>query len=135
MHGDINPVSDERGVQIVICDDARCVQGNILITEEGNACLGVFGVKSIINDPAVVEQGSAITPTPGVVRYMAPELLNPSQFGGSSKESDVYSLATSLEQPNSCDLDRVLLPVATQQRDSDMVAIWEPGTTMSRAVL
>ena len=37
------------------------------------------------------------TSSPGVVRYMAPELLNPKQFGlthsNPSKESDVYSFA------------------------------------------
>jgi serine/threonine protein kinase len=42
------------------------------------------------------------TSKPGIVRYMAPELLDPSQFGletnTPSKESDVYSLAvTSFE--------------------------------------
>ena len=38
-----------------------------------------------------------IASSPGAVRYMAPELLNPSQFdlanSNPSKESDVYSLA------------------------------------------
>ena len=72
-------------------------QGNILITEEGNARLGDFGITGVITDPTVVEPGSTTTSKPGVVRYMAPELLNPSQFGltnsNPSKESDVYSLA------------------------------------------
>ena len=49
-----------------------------------------------------MKPGSTATSKPGVVRYMAPELLNPSQFGlkngNPSKESDVYSLAmTALE--------------------------------------
>lgn len=51
----------------------------------------------IITDPAVVEPSNTTVSKPGVVRYMAPELLNPSQFnlnnGSPSKASDVYSLA------------------------------------------
>lgn len=48
-------------------------------------------------DPTAVELDSTAMPKPGIVRYMAPELLNPSQFGlpgrSPTKESDVYSLA------------------------------------------
>jgi serine/threonine protein kinase len=44
-----------------------------------------------------MESGSTTTSKPGVVRYMAPELLDPPQFGladsSPSKESDVYSFA------------------------------------------
>jgi serine/threonine protein kinase len=44
-----------------------------------------------------MESGSTTSSKPGVVRYMAPELLDPPQFGladsSPSKESDVYSLA------------------------------------------
>ena len=72
-------------------------QGNILITEEGDGCLGDFGITGIITDPTVAEPGSTTISKPGAVRYMAPELLSPSQFGltnrNPSKESDVYSLA------------------------------------------
>jgi len=51
----------------------------------------------VITDPSVVERGSTTTSKPGVVRYMAPELLNPTQFrlnnNNPTKESDIYSLA------------------------------------------
>ena len=51
----------------------------------------------IITDPTVVAPGSTTTSKPGAVRYMAPEILNPSQFNlpntNPSKESDVYSFA------------------------------------------
>ena len=44
-----------------------------------------------------MEPGSTTTSKPGVVRYTAPELLNPSQFGllnsNPTKESDIYSFA------------------------------------------
>ena len=68
-----------------------------MITEEGNACIGDFGIAAIITDPAIVELDSMTTSKPGAVRYMAPELLAPFQFNladrGPSKESDVYSFA------------------------------------------
>lgn len=84
--------------------DAYNHQGNILITEEGNACIGDFGITGVITDPTVVEPGSTTTSKPGVVRYMAPELLNPSQFGltnsNPSKESDIYSLALTAFEVN-----------------------------------
>ena len=77
--------------------DNRSVQGNILISDDGIARLGDFGIVGVITDPTVVEPGSTTASKPGVVRYMAPELLNPPQFGLShsnpSKESDVYSLS------------------------------------------
>ena len=77
--------------------NSSSVQGNILITEEGNACLGDFGITAIITDRTVMELQSMTTSKPGVARYMAPELLNPPQFGSAhgsySKESDVYSFA------------------------------------------
>ena len=59
--------------------------------------MGDFGITGVITDPTVVEPGSTTTSKPGVVRYMAPELLNPTQFhlqnSNPTKESDVYSLA------------------------------------------
>ena len=82
--------------------DPRSVQGNILITEEGNACLGDFGITGIIADPAIIKPGSTTTSKPGVTRYMAPELLDPGLFGfthsSPSKESDVYSFAMAAYQ-------------------------------------
>ena len=47
------------------------------------------------------------TSKPGVVRYMAPELLNPLQFGlvdsNPSKEGDVYSLVMTAYEVGSSD--------------------------------
>ncbi|KAF9644351.1 kinase-like protein [Thelephora ganbajun] len=88
VHSDINP-------------------GNILVTEEGVACLADFGISGIVTDPSVVAPGSTTTSKGGLVRYMAPEQMNPSRFGRAnsnpSKESDVHSLAmTAYEVTFSC---------------------------------
>jgi len=60
----------------------------------------------VITDPTVVEPGSTTTSKPGIVRYMAPELLNPTQFNLSnsnpSKESDVYSLVMTVYEVSFC---------------------------------
>lgn len=85
-----------------------------MITEKGAACLGDFGITGIITDPAVVERNVVTTSKPGVTRYMAPELLDPPQFGSKhsnpSRESDVYSFAmTAYEVPYSSILWLVLL--------------------------
>lgn len=76
VHADVNP-------------------GNILISGEGVARLSDFVICRIITDPTVVEPGSTTTSKPGSARYIAPELLNPSQFGliasNPTKESDAYS--------------------------------------------
>ncbi|KAF9649128.1 kinase-like protein [Thelephora ganbajun] len=60
--------------------------GNILITQDGRACLGDFGISGTFGDPSFVRFKL------GTARYMALEqanLLN-SSF---SKKSDIYSLA------------------------------------------
>jgi len=49
----------------------------------------------IIPDSNTVDPRGAVFPTPGVVQFMAPELLNPSGFGlqnsNPTKESDIYA--------------------------------------------
>ena len=80
------------------------VQENILINEEGKACLGDFGITAAITEPTAAQQSNTnmSTSKPGVVRYMAPELLNPPQFGlarsNYSKETDVFSFAMTTYQ-------------------------------------
>ena len=71
--------------------DVWRVQNNILITPDGQACLGDFAIA------AAFEQFSSGYLQPETLRYMAPERFS---YGGSpflvehpSKESDVYSLA------------------------------------------
>ena len=76
---------------------AYFIQGNILITEEGVACLADFGISGIITDPSIIPPSSTPPSTRGLVRYMAPEQMDPTRFGRTnsnpSKESDVHSLA------------------------------------------
>ena len=90
-----------------------------MITEEGDARLGDFGIRGIITDSTVAERGGVTDFESGVTRYLAPELLNP-QFGlpdsNPSKESDVYSFAmTAYEVFSSylvtCVTNKCLLPM------------------------
>jgi len=91
LHGSVTPVGRTReGVDPQA--DARCPQNNILITQDGQACLGDFGIAGAFGD--LWYDNLKL----GTIRYMAPE-----QFLGEyilsepirspSKESDVYSLA------------------------------------------
>jgi serine/threonine protein kinase len=72
--------------------DTWYVQGNILVTREGQACLGDFGIadtfSGLRSDAYKLE----------TLRYMAPErapedLYDPEMIEGPSRASDVYSLA------------------------------------------
>ena len=85
---------------------------------------------AIITDPTVVERSSATTSKPGVTRYMAPELLNPQEFGlthsNPSKESDIYSFGmTTYEVFSSSLMARVTdehLPMARSFRETCRMA-------------
>lgn len=72
------------------------LQANILIKADGVACVADLGILKVMTDPSVVEPSKA-TSEHGIIRYMAPEQINPSQFGltnsNPSKRSDVHSLA------------------------------------------
>ena len=68
-----------------------------MIDEDGVARLGDFGIIGVI-DPSVGEPDGAVTFKPGIVRYMAPELLKSrlwclSHDSTPTKECDIYSLA------------------------------------------
>ena len=71
--------------------DAQCVQNNILITQDGQACLGDFGIAGLFMRYTYRIHRQE------TLRYMAPERSSPYGVGfvvnGPSKESDIYSLA------------------------------------------
>ena len=86
---------------------------------------------AIITDPILVERSSATTSKPGVTRYMAPELLNPQEFGlthsNPSKESDIYSFGMTTYEVFSSSLmarvtDEHLLPMARSFRETCRMA-------------
>ena len=97
-----------------------------MITGEGVARIGDFGITAIITDPTVVERSTATTSKLGITRYMAPELLNPQAFGlthsNPSKESDVYSFGMTTYEVFSCLVARItderLLPMARSSRET-----------------
>ncbi|KAF9781279.1 kinase-like domain-containing protein [Thelephora terrestris] len=68
---------------------------NIVIDSNFHARLIDYGLIAIISDPTTVDPGSTTSPSVGTVRYMAPELLNPSGFNldnsNPTKMSDVYA--------------------------------------------
>ena len=69
--------------------NALHVQGNILITPNGNACLGDFGIAGAF----AWFWDYSYRPKLGTARYMAPEqFANDNDVKFASKESDIYSL-------------------------------------------
>ena len=78
---------------LAVADDYT--QTNILIDRDFRPRLTDYGLIAIISDPNTVDPGSTTSPSVGTVRYMAPELLNPSGFGlknsNPTKKSDIYA--------------------------------------------
>ena len=77
-------------------------QTNILIDRDFHPRLTDYGLVAIISDPNTVDPGNTTSPPVGTVRYMAPELLNPSGFGlknsNPTKRSDVYAFGIVMYQ-------------------------------------
>jgi len=71
------------------------IKANILIDQNGRACLADFGLLTIASDPANPTTSNSIV-IGGTIRWMSPELLDPDQFGFGdgrpTKESDCYAL-------------------------------------------
>ncbi|KAF7336077.1 Kinase-like protein [Mycena sanguinolenta] len=70
---------------------------NILITDEGNACLSDFGLATTIADADSTVRVTSSSNRAGSVRWFAPELIDPTKFGCTkfvrTKASDVYAYA------------------------------------------
>jgi len=66
---------------------------NILINNEGHACLADSGLLTIISDEPTMTSGALSSST---IQWMSPELLHPERFdlkgGRPTKESDCYAL-------------------------------------------
>jgi Protein tyrosine and serine/threonine kinase len=79
-------------------------QANILIDDEGHACLADFGLTTIIPDTIPGYSMTTMT-NEGTLRWMAPELLSPEQFGLTkcilSEESDIYAFGMVVYEVNS----------------------------------
>lgn len=93
VHGDLKAVST-----IVLCSvvpvSHGMLQTNILIDENGVACLADFGlsrIKSHATVTAVFTTGAR--PRQGTMRWMAPEQLRGSE---PSRSSDIYSFAMTI---------------------------------------
>ncbi|KAF9003246.1 kinase-like domain-containing protein [Cyathus striatus] len=66
---------------------------NVLISDNGVACLADFGLSSIINAHSLIWTSIESTVSnAGTIRWQAPELLDEESVG-STKESDVYAFA------------------------------------------
>ncbi|KAJ6486720.1 hypothetical protein C8R45DRAFT_266801 [Mycena sanguinolenta] len=70
---------------------------NILITDDGNACLSDFGLATTIADADSTVGVTSSSNRAGSVRWFAPELIEPTNFGCKkfirTKASDVYAYA------------------------------------------
>ncbi|KAF9789476.1 kinase-like domain-containing protein [Thelephora terrestris] len=107
MSGNIKEYTQEHQVvdRILLLSNAACgleylhsldiIHGrihprNILITGQGVACIGDFGIAEIINNSLLASQSRTATRQQGGTRYMALEQVKDSSTG---KESDVHSFA------------------------------------------
>ncbi|KAJ6486724.1 kinase-like domain-containing protein [Mycena sanguinolenta] len=70
---------------------------NILISDDGNACLSDFGLATTIADADSTVGFTSSSNRAGSVRWFAPELIDPAKFGCKkfirTKASDVYAYA------------------------------------------
>ena len=80
-------------------------QSNILIDRDFHPRLTDYGLVTIISDRDTVNPGSTTSPSVGTVRYMGPELLNPSGFNlknsNPTKKSDIYAFGVATYQVSS----------------------------------
>jgi len=93
VHGDLKGVCLQSIVTAL--PNKLSIKANILIDQNGHACLADFGLLNTISDPTNFTASSSFM-AGGTIRWMSPELLDPDQFGleGSrpTKESDCYAL-------------------------------------------
>ena len=94
IHGDLKGVGAKVSKPYCFLSDL-ILKANILINQDGRACLADFGLTTIISDP-LYPTTSNTPAAAGTTRWMSPERLNPVQFGVTdsrpTKDSDCYAL-------------------------------------------
>jgi serine/threonine protein kinase len=95
VHGDLKAVRTNSSFRVHGID-IGCLQLNILVKDDGSACLADFGLMSIVLGPETADiTTSTDGGTKGTYRWMSPELFYPDDFGLSkfqlTKESDCYA--------------------------------------------
>jgi serine/threonine protein kinase len=94
VHGDIKGVRNPvLGSELTLTQQ----QKNVLISSQQRAMLSDFGLTSILLDPGNSQADTTMTTAmKGTIPWMAPELLDPMDFGlthsKSTKHSDMYAL-------------------------------------------
>lgn len=102
IHSSISPV---RGVvwHRESTYQVQPAQGNILVNESGQACLGDFGVNQVPSCHTITGPERIMSTKPNARRYMPPELLNPDYNCCSHSEAgDIYSLAMTAFEVKLC---------------------------------
>ena len=96
IHGDVKGVCFQIP-QSVLYVPLTYPKANVLVDNDGHACLTDFGLTQVIPD------GEAFSPTTnmgGTPRWMSPERLDPESFSlrgdGQTKESDCYALGMTI---------------------------------------
>jgi len=94
------------------------IKANILIDQNGHACLADFGLLTIVSESTYPTTESSSSGNAGTTRWMSPELLDPDRFGSDgrpTKESDCYALGMVIlevlsgETPFPCDNGLVVM--------------------------
>ena len=92
IHSDLKPV--RAATRLLIIADGSA-QTNIIIDRDFHPRLTSYGLTATALKLTIPRPGSTGPLSTGTVRYMAPELLNPSDFGlknsNPTKKSDMYA--------------------------------------------
>lgn len=98
-HGDIKGVRFQNPSQMTILNS---VQANILVSEEGCACLADFGTAGIAGglDSTTAMSDTSSSDGEYTLRWCPPERLDPERFGfktsSPTKKGDIYSMGMTI---------------------------------------
>lgn len=88
IHGDLKGVSQSPPHFHAIL---KFIQSNILIHDDGSACLCDFGLSRVLEESAVTHTITFTTAAAGTLRWTAPELLGFDASTRKSVQTDVYA--------------------------------------------